>query len=629
MSYTVLARRYRSTTFDEVVGQVRVAQTLKKAIASGRIAHAYLFCGTRGTGKTSMARIMAKALNCQKFDAPTTTPCNTCDSCLSIARGEDMDVIEIDAASNTQVEKTREIIDNAAYRPARSRFKVYIIDEVHMLSKASFNALLKTLEEPPSHVKFILATTEPEKILPTILSRCQRYDFRNIPVREVVEHLRHICKSEKIDAEDAALQQVAKAGAGSMRDALSLLDRLISVGDKKLSADSVEALLGLPKSQAMYELAQSIGEGDVQQTLTRLDDLLRGGLSEDVLLASMIDHLRALLLIKACGGKTDLVEAPGLSDDELRKQAELFDLAALSQDIAILEELRRALRSSSAGRALVDATFVRLALSEQFTQIDQLLSRLDGTAPPPARETDQKKKHPVAPADPDRPVDRAPDRHLDRDIPKPAATVVAPAISSSDDDDDALPAVGKVWEEDTGPSLAELVRMQTASASDDEPNVEPITQTDPSNLWMGALVQLGAVAPTVHPFASKATLERVDGDVATLRFRFADVGSAEALEKPVRREQVVKVLSGLLSRPIQLKIDVEPRPEAPAEQTQPARPRRTFDRTAPIPLPAAEPIRSDRLTAEQKAEAEADPTVRAAMAEFEAIVVKVEKPTTA
>src|ERR671913_931577 len=217
MSYTVLARRYRSGTFDEVVGQGHVAQTLKRAIESDRIAHAYLFTGTRGTGKTSTARILAKALNCQSFDKPATTPCGKCESCTAIARGDDIDVIEIDAASNTQVDKTREVvIDNAAYRPAFSRFKVYIIDEVHMLSKSSFNALLKTLEEPPEHVKFILATTEAEKIPNTILSRCQRYDFRNIPTREIAAHLKEITKKEKVQADEDALLLVAKAGAGSM-----------------------------------------------------------------------------------------------------------------------------------------------------------------------------------------------------------------------------------------------------------------------------------------------------------------------------------------------------------------------------------------------------------------------------
>src|SRR5215203_651593 len=259
MAYTVLARRYRSSTFDEVVGQDHIAGTLKRAIESGRIAHAYLFCGTRGTGKTSTARILAKCLNCEKSDKPTAEPCSKCNSCQGIARGEDIDVIEIDAASNTGVDNVRDLISNAQFRPARSRFKVYIIDEVHMLSKSAFNALLKTLEEPPGHVKFILATTEPEKVLPTILSRCQRYDFRNIPTREIAGHLKDITKREKIKADEEALFLVAKAGAGSMRDSLSLLDRLLSVGERTLTTEMIEQLLGLPKAQLMFDLAQAIG----------------------------------------------------------------------------------------------------------------------------------------------------------------------------------------------------------------------------------------------------------------------------------------------------------------------------------------------------------------------------------
>src|SRR5881398_140798 len=214
MSYTVLARRYRSSTFDELIGQEHIAQTLKKAIDSGRIAHAYLFCGTRGTGKTSTARILAKCLNCEKSAGPTSKPCGKCESCKAIARGDDIDVIEIDAASNTGVDNVRDLIANSQFHPARSRFKVYIIDEVHMLSKQAFNALLKTLEEPPEHVKFILATTEAEKVLQTILSRCQRYDFRNIPTREIAGHLKEITKKEGIAAEEDGVLLIAKAGAG-------------------------------------------------------------------------------------------------------------------------------------------------------------------------------------------------------------------------------------------------------------------------------------------------------------------------------------------------------------------------------------------------------------------------------
>ena len=381
MAYTVLARRYRSGTFDEVVGQNHIAQTLKKAISSGRIAHAYLFCGTRGTGKTSTARILGKALNCLAgVDGPVTEPCGKCSSCLGVARGDDIDVIEIDAASNTGVDNIRELIENSQYRPARSRFKVYIIDEVHMLSKSAFNALLKILEEPPSHVKFILATTEPEKVLATILSRCQRYDFRNIPTREIAAHLAGICVQEQIEADEDALFLVAKAGAGSMRDSLSLLDRLLSLGEKHLTGDMIENLLGLPKSQLLFDLSAAIGAGDVKGALTQTDAMIQSGLSVDAFLASFIDHLRNLLVLCACGIESNLVEVPGLSLTELAKQAKAFDAVTLAQDIAILEELRRQVRQSSAGRALLDATLVRLALSEQFSSVAELMGRVNGAA---------------------------------------------------------------------------------------------------------------------------------------------------------------------------------------------------------------------------------------------------------
>src|SRR6185295_3587275 len=351
MSYTVLARKYRSRTFDEVVGQNHIAQTLKKAIETDRIAHAYLFTGTRGTGKTSMARILAKALNCEKSPKPTATPCLECNSCVAIARGDDMDVIEIDAASNTQVDKTREVIlDNAQYRPARSRFKVFIIDEVHMLSKASFNALLKTLEEPPEHVKFILATTEAEKILPTIISRCQRYDFRNIPTREIAGHLKEILKKEKIKADEEAVMLIAKAGAGSMRDALSLLDRLLSVGEKQLSVETIEQYLGLPRSQAIFDVAQRIGEGKVADVLKLADKLICEGLSADSLVNALSDHLRNLLVTRTCGADSELIEVAGLAAADLEKQAARFDPVVLTQDVTILEDLRRQLRQTQAGR---------------------------------------------------------------------------------------------------------------------------------------------------------------------------------------------------------------------------------------------------------------------------------------
>ncbi|MEM6314684.1 MAG: DNA polymerase III subunit gamma/tau [Planctomycetota bacterium] len=374
MSYTVLARRYRSRTFDEVVGQEHVALTLKKAIETGRVAHAYLFCGTRGVGKTSMARIMAAALQAPDTDerqGPSSEFEPDQEWAYRIFKGEDLDVIEIDAASNTGVDNVREIIENAQYRPAHSRFKVYIIDEVHMLSKAAFNALLKTMEEPPGHVKFILATTEPERVPATILSRVQRYDFRNIPTAEIAGHLRDVVESEKREADDEALMLVAKAGAGSMRDALSLLDRLLSVGDK-LTAEHIVQMLGMPRQQALADLTDAIGNGAIGQVLEQTEAMLAAGLSGESLVTALSDHLRDLLLMATCGKDTDLVEPAGLERSTLATQADKFTPADLAQDIAILEDLKRNLRGGT-GRALLDATLVRLTLASQFTPVNELL----------------------------------------------------------------------------------------------------------------------------------------------------------------------------------------------------------------------------------------------------------------
>src|SRR5256714_348840 len=379
--YRVLARKYRPQTFAELIGQDAMVQTLANAIARGRIAHAFLLTGVRGVGKTSTARLIAKALNCIGPDGqggPTITPCNVCEPCRAISEGRHIDVIEMDAASHTGIDDVREIIDAVRYASVSARYKIYIIDEVHMLSKSSFNALLKTLEEPPEHVKFILATTEPEKLLPTILSRCQRYDFRNIPTREIAAHLASICKQEKIKADDDALLLVAKAGAGSMRDSLSLLDRLLSLGEKQLTVEIIESLLGLPKSQVLFDLADAIGRGDVKATLAQTDCIIQAGLSVDSFLSSLVDHLRNLLVLCACGGDSDMVEVPGLSGKDLAAQAQRFDAVTLSQDIAILEELRRQVRQSSAGRALLDAKLVRLGPAGEFSFAPDEDGRVNG-----------------------------------------------------------------------------------------------------------------------------------------------------------------------------------------------------------------------------------------------------------
>jgi len=390
MSYRVLARAYRSTTFDEVVGQEVAATTLRNAISSGRIHHGYLFTGTRGVGKTSMARILAKALNCSAVDSPTIKPCCKCESCVAVAEGQDIDVVEIDAASNTGVDNIRDLRSNATLRPARSRFKIYIIDEVHMLSTAAFNALLKTLEEPPSHVKFILATTEIQKVPATIVSRCQKFDFRAIDAVSMAEHLKRVVKSEDVEAEEPALRRVARLANGSMRDALSLLDQLLSYDAKKLTLATVDEVLPPPHDELALTLVDRLADRDAGAAIRALDDALQTGRTVERFCDQLIEHLRTLMVLRVCGEGTDLVDVPATVRPTLVTQSKRFDAPTFVYMITLLEELRRSVKSSGAGRALADAAVVRLAMSHQFSDLTDLLSRVEG---PAARSAEPIKKN--------------------------------------------------------------------------------------------------------------------------------------------------------------------------------------------------------------------------------------------
>lgn len=372
MAYTVLARKYRSQTFDDVVGQQPIAQTLKNAISKDRVAHAYLFVGTRGVGKTTMARIFAKALNCLSFDSPTTEPCCECESCVSVNGGDDIDVIEIDGASNNGVEQVRELRQNAIYRPVRSRYKVYIIDEVHMLTVQAFNALLKILEEPPGHVKFIFATTEPNKVIPTIQSRCQRFDFNNISASKIAEHLRFVLKEEGIEYSEEFIIQVAKLANGSMRDGLSLLDRLISSGAGKLTSELLEEFLGFASSEKIYKLIGCIGNSDAKGALEWIDELIKNGLTEVQIADSLISCMRDLMVAKAGGIDSDILI---LTEDQKKSISELsglFDPAGIIYNITTLEKLRYTLKTSETARALLEATVLRFAMSEHFLNLEHV-----------------------------------------------------------------------------------------------------------------------------------------------------------------------------------------------------------------------------------------------------------------
>jgi len=390
--YTVLARKYRSQTFDDVIGQDPIARTLKNAIKTGRVAHAYLFTGTRGVGKTTMARILAKSLNCLATDAPTPEPCCKCDSCVAVNLGEDIDVIEIDGATNRGVDNVRELRENAIYRPARARFKIYIIDEVHMLTTEAFNALLKILEEPPSHIKFIFATTEPNKVLLTIQSRCQRFDFSTINARLITAQLKSILRQEKIKFEDDLILPLAKMANGSMRDGLSLLDRLISTGVEPLTAELLQEYLGLPDSEKVCNLISQIGDSEAAGTLAATEDLISAGLSEVQLVDALIDYMRDLMVAKSAGADSELLILTAEQRKRTCKLAEKFDTAALVYNITTLEKLRWTIKNSDTPRALLEALLLRFALSEHFLNVDELLAQSQAGSSTPIK----KKQPPVS-----------------------------------------------------------------------------------------------------------------------------------------------------------------------------------------------------------------------------------------
>lgn len=379
-NYTVLARRYRPSRFEDCVGQQHVAQALRNAIQTGRVAHAYLFCGSRGVGKTSMARIFAKALNC--VDGPTTIPCGQCESCLAIAAGSDLDVIEIDGASNRGIEEIRELRQGVAYRPSRSRYKIYIIDEVHMLTKEAFNALLKTLEEPPAHVKFIFATTEAQKIPITILSRCQRYDFAGIGLDQIAQRLSEIVHAEGMTAEPEAVELIARRARGSMRDSQSLLDQVLAFAGGELTAQKVHQLLGTAGEERVLELADAILNQDAPHCLRLVDSAVAEGVQFGEWVEQTLDYFRDLMVLNI-DPQAGILSMPSRLRDQLVAQATHLTAERILEMMDILASCRSRLRATSFGRTLLEMTLVRLC------RLDQFLNLAEAMSSPPEGVSDQ------------------------------------------------------------------------------------------------------------------------------------------------------------------------------------------------------------------------------------------------
>lgn len=375
MGYTALYRKFRPNEFEDVKGQDAIVTTLKNQIRTGRIGHAYLFCGTRGTGKTTVAKIFAKAVNCEK--PLEGSPCEECETCRSISAGTSMNVIEIDAASNNGVDNIREIREEVAYRPTEGRYKVYIIDEVHMLSIGAFNALLKTLEEPPEYVIFILATTEAHKIPVTILSRCQRYDFKRISIETISARLNDLIEREGLDVEEKAVRYIAKMADGSMRDALSLLDQCAAfyIGER-LTYDHVLEVLGAVDTDVFSKLLRELLARDVKKVIGTVDELMMQGRELSQLAADFTWYLRNLLLIKSSDNMEDVLDVSTENLTQLKEESQLIENDELIRYIRVFSELTNQLKYATQKRVLMEVTFIKLCKPEMETSQDTLLSRI-------------------------------------------------------------------------------------------------------------------------------------------------------------------------------------------------------------------------------------------------------------
>ncbi|MCH2133581.1 MAG: DNA polymerase III subunit gamma/tau [Phycisphaerales bacterium] len=532
MTYTVLARRYRSRSFDEVVGQETIARTLQTALDNDRIGHAYLFCGTRGVGKTTMARLLAAAINLAgSADGDESIR-------DAIMRGDDLDVIEIDGASNRGVQEARDLIANAGLSPARSDYKIYIIDEVHMLTTESFNTLLKTMEEPPEHVKFILCTTEPNKVLQTIQSRCQRFDFRPIPSSMIVEHLQGVLQQEGVEADTESIARVAELGNGSMRDALSVLERLLATGTSTLEAGAVDRVLGLPDQEQVGGILAAILDGDPGEALARAGGLLSQGTSLDQAMDCLIETLRSLLIMVTCGQDSDLIEVTDATRDQLAAQAARLDAPGVLHLLALCEHASRAARLSASARAVFDTTIVRMALAENLADVQSILS---GTAP--ATRTQKKTQREPAPA-------------VKRPSAKPAAKASSKASAKASRPVEPPPAATPKPSPSTAPASTSAVG-------------------DKDELW----ARVNELATTPSARAKIASFEPVDFTDGVLQLKIRAAVGGDFLRTQV--ESLNKMITRAAGTPARVKIlGDEPETEA---GTDPGSESRGEVRAEPVP----------------------------------------------
>ena len=545
MAYEVLARKWRPQQFDELVGQGHIAQTLTNALQSERVAHAYLFVGPRGTGKTSTARILAKALNCEK--GPTPTPCDECTSCREVVAGNHLDVLEIDGASNTGVDHVRELRENVKFLPARGPFKIYIIDEVHMLSTGAFNALLKTLEEPPAHVKFLFATTEPQKVPATILSRCQRFDFRRISTKDIVGRLTSIAEAEGVAIDAAALLAIARGAEGGMRDAQSALDQLIAFRGKTINEDDVLSVFGLVSHHTLDDLVKAILHGDVARLIDVIAELDQAGKDMQRLVLELLEYFRNLLVWLAAGENSAGLELTDVQEAALRELAVDTEAERVLRVVNALIEAESKMRYTLSKRTLVETSLVRCAraatvvgLGSVLEQLNELKAQLGGGTPAPVpAATSAQKKTPVIAEPP----------------PIPTAPVASPVPA---------PAPEPEPEPKPSPEPAPPPSPEPPAVAPPEPilaaPVEPGDRDEDVQLlmdqWHDVVDRVGQVSPLARNYLLDAKPVSVKGDVVTIGFdpEFSD--SKSKIDYPRNIQATERAMSTALGRSVTVSLTI-------------------------------------------------------------------------
>ncbi|RLC64529.1 MAG: DNA polymerase III subunit gamma/tau [Chloroflexota bacterium] len=545
MTAQVLYRKWRPKTFEEVVGQEHVTRTLRNALRDGRIGHAYLFAGPRGTGKTTTARLLAKAVNCLA-DAEQR-PCNECTICRAINEGRLMDLIEIDAASNRGIDEIRDLREKVAFRPTEARYKVYVIDEVHMLTNEAFNALLKTLEEPPPHVIFVLATTEPHKIPATVLSRCQRFDFHRIPLSGILGRLERIAAAEGLAVEKAALELIARSATGSLRDAESLLDQLGSCGDERIEAAQVRAMLGVVPAQVVSQLVEHLVSGEVADGLEVINKSIDEGIDARQFTRQVVEHLRYLLLLKV-GDGAKLLDVSDETLEEMRRQASRLSLRRMVRAVKLFNQASLDLRGSLQPQLPLELAFVEATLSDAEPEPSPPVSSPPGTTarPPGAAPS------PDVSAVPTRPV--APQAR--EPVPSPANQTV-PA-------DQTVPTEPKPQGDEQPPPPA------------GEPAGQAMTLEAVRLNWARILAEMRPLNRTAEALLRSCTPVRVENN-GVLVIGAYHAFHKERLEEPRSKQVLEKVISRVIGCPCRVRCvltsqEQDANPPRPVKASRPGRP---------------------------------------------------------